>query len=99
LICLIGYVSSSLSVQDYADKVLSNMDNKIGTIENNPILVNRIYRYFQGQYPREQSDKMIDFEQSERLEIFKSNLKYVIQHNENPSKTIKLKKKKNQSYE
>jgi C1A family cysteine protease len=89
--CLIGYVTSSQSVQNYVDNLLSNMDNKIEYIENNPILVNRIYRYFEGQYPRENLNKMIDFKQSERIEIFKSNLKYVIQHNDNPSNTFKLK--------
>ena len=92
LICLIGYASSSLSVQDYVDKLLSNKDNKLEVIESDPNLVHRIYQYFQKQHPREHdSNRMIDFKHSERLEIFKSNLKYVIQHNENPLSTFKLK--------
>ena len=90
-VCLIGYVSSTSHVQDYIDKVLSNMNNKAEVIESNPVLVSRIYRYFQQQYPRESSNKMIDFHRAQRLDIFKSNLKYVIQHNENPSTTFKLK--------
>jgi cathepsin L len=34
---------------------------------------------------------MIDFKQSERREIFKSNLQYIIRHNADPSTTFKLK--------
>jgi len=89
--CFIGYVNSSLSVQDTIDKMLSNIENKEEIIENNPALVDHIYRYFQEKYPRDDSSRMIDFKKSQRMEIFKSNLKYVIRHNEDPSTTFKLK--------
>jgi C1A family cysteine protease len=89
--CLLGYVSSSLSVQDYIDQVLSNTKNKIEFIDKNPALVNRIYRYFQEKHPRQESSRMLDFKESKRSDIFKSNLRYVVEHNENPSTTFKLK--------
>ncbi|CAF1282521.1 unnamed protein product [Adineta steineri] len=91
ILCLLGYVSSSVTVQEYVDKLLVNTNNKIATIESNPELVNRIYHYFKGQYSQEHSNKLVDFKRSKRVEIFKSNLKYVIEHNENPSTTFKLK--------
>ena len=91
VLCLIATARAANSVQDYVDKVLFNVNNKVDFIENNPALVSRIYRYFQEQYPGEESMKMLSFHQPERLEIFKSNLKYVIQHNSNPSVTFKLK--------
>jgi len=90
-LCLIGYANSSLSVQEVVDTILSNVENKEETIENNPTLVEHIYGYFQQTYPRHDSNKMIDFKKTKRMEIFKSNLKYVIRHNEDPSSTFKLK--------
>ncbi|CAF3202827.1 unnamed protein product [Rotaria sp. Silwood2] len=71
--------------------MLSNVKNKEEIIENNPALVHHIYGYFQQAYPREDSSRMIDFKKSQRIEIFKSNLRYVIRHNEDPSTTFKLK--------
>jgi len=89
--CLIGYVTSSLSVQGVIDIVFSSIKNKEEFIENNPGLVDHIYRYFQEIYPRDQFGRTIDFKKSQRTEIFKSNLKYIIRHNEDPSTTFKLK--------
>ncbi|CAF4460477.1 unnamed protein product [Rotaria sp. Silwood2] len=91
VLCLIGYVNSSLSVQEVIDTMLSNIKNKVEVIENNPALFGRIYRYFQEKYPRQDSNRMIDFNNSKRMEIFTSNLKYVIRHNEDPAATFKLK--------
>ncbi|CAF3651667.1 unnamed protein product [Rotaria sp. Silwood1] len=71
--------------------MLSNTQNKEQLVESNPELVNHVYRYFQEVYPRQDSGRMIDFKASQRVEIFKSNLKYVIRHNEDPSSTFKLK--------
>ncbi|CAF1161355.1 unnamed protein product [Didymodactylos carnosus] len=88
--CFIGYVNSSLSVQEAIDTMLSNIKNKEEVIENNPGLVDHIYRYFQEKYPRDDLSRMFDFKKSQRMEIFKSNLKYVIRHNEDPSTTFKL---------
>ncbi|CAF1234420.1 unnamed protein product [Rotaria sordida] len=67
------------------------MNNKEEIIEHTPGLVDHIYQYFQQAYPRRNSRQMIDFQASQRVAIFKSNLKYVIRHNENPSTTFKLK--------
>ncbi|CAF4878910.1 unnamed protein product [Rotaria sp. Silwood1] len=91
IVCLFGYVYSALSVQQFVDKMLSNTQNKEQLVESNPELVNHVYRYFQEVYPRQDSGRMIDFKASQRVEIFKSNLKYVIRHNEDPSSTFKLK--------
>ncbi|CAF4248571.1 unnamed protein product [Rotaria sordida] len=65
--------------------------NSKEVIENNPGLVDYIYRYFQQTYPRQDTSRIIDFQKSKHMKIFKSNLKYVIRHNENPSTTFKLK--------
>jgi len=86
--CFIGYVHSSLSVQEVIDRIFVNIKNKEDAIENNAGLVDHIYQYFQEKYPRQNSGRMID---SQRMEIFKSNLKYVIRHNEDPTVTYKLK--------
>jgi len=59
--CLIGYVTSSLSVQGVIDIVFSSIKNKEEFIENNPGLVDHIYRYFQEIYPRDQFGRTIDF--------------------------------------
>ncbi|CAF1028843.1 unnamed protein product [Rotaria sordida] len=91
VLCLIGYVSSTVSVQDYVDTMLSNINNKKEVIENNPALVHHIYQYFQAVYPRPDTSRMIDFQKSKRMEIFKSNLLYVMRHNEDSSTTFKLK--------
>jgi len=89
--CLIGYVNSALPVQELIDRMLSDMQNKEEVIENNPGLVDHIYRYFKETYPPRDSNRMIDFKKTERMEIFKENLKYVIRHNQDPSTTFKLK--------
>jgi len=79
--------------------MLSNINNKEEAIENNPALVDEMYQYFQGIYPREDTSlsrgssrmMIVSRKQPNRMEIFKSNLKYVIRHNEDPSQTFKLK--------
>ncbi|CAF1037063.1 unnamed protein product [Rotaria sordida] len=71
--------------------MLSNINNKKEVIENNPALVHHIYQYFQAVYPRQDTSRMIDFQKSKRMEIFKSNLLYVMRHNEDSSTTFKLK--------
>jgi len=91
VLCLTGYVISSTSVQDYVDNMLSNMNNKVELIDNDPILVNRLYRVFQEHYYKKDYTKKLDFNRLKRMEIFKSNLKYIIQHNENPLTSFKLK--------
>jgi len=90
ILCFLGYANSSLSVQDYVDKILSNLNNKIEIIENNVELINHIYEYFKQEHGRDTS-RMIDLKEDKRVEIFKSNLKYIIKHNDNSSKTFKLK--------
>lgn len=91
VISFIGFINCSLSVQDYIEKVLSNTNNKLDEIENNVDLLNHFYEYFKEKHPTKSSKKMIDFKKGKRLEMFKSNLKYIIEHNDNPSKTFKLK--------
>ena len=91
VLCFFGYVHSSLSVQEFIDTALSDVEHKEDMIENNPGILDHIYQYFQEQYPRDNSFRMINIQQSLRREIFKSNLKYVIRHNQDPSNTFKLK--------
>lgn len=93
LFCLIGYIGASVSVQDYVDRILSSVQNKHEFLDNNPTLVIRIYRYYQEQYQRGrlQPMKMLTMADSRRFEIFKANLKHIIQHNDNPAMTYKLK--------
>ncbi|CAF1689069.1 unnamed protein product, partial [Adineta ricciae] len=75
----------------FIDSILINEKNKVNLIENDPILFQRIYNYFQLHYRKENFNKKVDWKKSQRTEIFKSNLKYVLQHNENPLNTFKLK--------
>lgn len=91
VLCSFSNVYSSLSVQDFIDATLSQMKNKEEIIEKNPALVDRFYRLFQQKYPRAVTSRLIDLDRLQRIEIFKSNLKYVIRHNEDPSSTFKLK--------
>jgi hypothetical protein len=68
--CFVGYVNSSLSVQEVIDTILSNIANKEEVIENNPALVGHIYRIFQEKYSRDDSSRMIDIKKFQRMEIF-----------------------------
>lgn len=91
-VSLIGSTYSSLSVQDFVDGILSNYDNKLDVIDSNPLLVERIYRYYQRQYPRlDQSRAFLPNIQNKRKEIFRENLRLVLAHNQNPHSTFKLK--------
>ncbi|CAF2650874.1 unnamed protein product [Rotaria sp. Silwood2] len=87
----IAWSSGAPSVQEFVDQVLSHVDNKVDAIENNPALFDRIYRFYQQQYPRQSTAKIIDVDQAKRAQIFKSNLKAVLTHNSDPHSTFKLK--------
>ncbi|CAF0958202.1 unnamed protein product [Rotaria magnacalcarata] len=90
---LIGSIaSSSSSIQDFVDQLLSNYDNKLDIIEKNPFLVDRIYRYYQQTYPRTEQSRNLDLTiLMKRKQIFKENLKMILAHNQNPQSTFKLK--------
>jgi len=88
----IGWSTASLTVQEYVDTLLSNFNNKVDAIENNPALFHEIYRFYQLTHPRPSSSaRTMKFNQIDRAQIFKENLKTVLQHNSNPQSTFKLK--------
>jgi len=87
----IGWSSAALSVQQYVDKTLSNVNNKVDAVENNPALFQEIYNFYQQAYPRLPTARTIAFNPINRAQIFKENLKTVLSHNSNPQSTFQLK--------
>jgi len=88
----IGWSSATLSVQEYLDKTLSNINNQVDAIENNPDLFQHIYSFYRQTYPRPSTAlRMKTSNQINRAQIFKENLKMVLDHNSNSQSTFKLK--------
>ena len=87
----IGWSNAEISVQDFIDSALSHVGDKVDAIEKNPVLFQRIYRFYQKQYPRESSARLFDYDHVKRAQAFRTNLRIVLSHNANPQSTFKLK--------
>jgi len=91
----VDYTSSKpvQSVQEFVNNLLINVEDKSEAIESNPGLLNVIYKYYLQQYPRpsQQSASRFLINEQRRLNQFKSNVKYILDHNKNPHSSFKLK--------